>query len=56
MYYTTVCQSPIGEIMLASNGEALCGLWVSGQTYFGTRFPSRWRTTRLFAPRKGTAL
>lgn len=39
MYYMTVYQSPIGEITLASNGEALCGLWISGQKYFGDTVP-----------------
>ena len=28
--------SPLGEIILASNGEALSGLWFSGQKYFGS--------------------
>lgn len=27
-------QSPVGRIVMASNGEALCGLWFQGQKYF----------------------
>lgn len=40
MFVSTVYQSPIGEIMLASNGNALCGLWFEGQKYFGASVPS----------------
>ncbi|MDE7277627.1 MAG: hypothetical protein K2N98_12380, partial [Lachnospiraceae bacterium] len=28
--------SPLGEIILASDGEALSGLWFRGQKYFGS--------------------
>lgn len=34
MYYSTHCLSPVGELMLASDGESLVGLWMSGQKYF----------------------
>jgi len=36
MYFTTI-PSPLGELTLASDGEALCGLWLAGQKYFGGR-------------------
>ena len=33
--------SPLGEILLASDGEALTGLWFLGQTHFASRLDSR---------------
>lgn len=35
MEYTGSYQSPIGPITLASDGEALTGLWFDAQKYFG---------------------
>ena len=35
MQYTQTCCSPLGTILLASDGDALTGLWVEGQKYFG---------------------
>lgn len=32
--YTTTYVSPIGNIILGSDGEALVGLWLEGQKYF----------------------
>lgn len=32
--YTTHCKSPLGGITLASDGEALVGLWFDGQKHF----------------------
>lgn len=34
MIYTAKYMSPIGEMLLASNGAALTGLWFTGQKYF----------------------
>ena len=34
MYYLTKYISPLGKIMLASDGENLVGLWIEGQKYF----------------------
>ena len=34
MQYTNHYHSPIGDITLASDGEALTGLWFDGQKYF----------------------
>ena len=31
MYYSTTYRSPVGILTLASDGEALAGLWISGQ-------------------------
>ena len=36
MSYINHYQSPIGHITMASNGEALIGLWFEGQKYFGS--------------------
>ncbi len=36
MQYTQSYDSPIGKILLASNGNALTGLWFYGQKYFGS--------------------
>ena len=38
-YYKTNYSSPIGELTLASDGEALVGLWLVGQKYFGGTIP-----------------
>ena len=35
MYYITQYQSPLGQILLASDGECIIGLWLEGQRYFG---------------------
>ena len=39
MEYTYHYQSPLGGITLASNGDALTGLWFHGQTHFGATLP-----------------
>ena len=36
MEYTHAYTSPLGGITLASDGEALTGLWFDGQKYFGS--------------------
>ena len=35
MYYKTYYESPVGQLMMASDGENLVGLWIEGQKYFG---------------------
>ncbi len=35
MYYYTTCDSPLGRITLACDGESLNGLWLEGQKYHG---------------------
>ena len=35
MHYSAICPSPVGPLTLASDGEALIGLWLEGQKYFG---------------------
>ena len=35
MYYSTDYISPLGRVKLAADGEALIGLWLEGQKYFG---------------------
>ena len=34
MYYSTDYSSPIGEMLIASDGEAICGVWFYGQKHF----------------------
>ncbi|MDR0875148.1 MAG: methylated-DNA--[protein]-cysteine S-methyltransferase [Clostridiales Family XIII bacterium] len=35
MYYTTTYASPVGQILLASDGDNLIGAWIEGQKYHG---------------------
>ncbi|MGF6907276.1 methylated-DNA--[protein]-cysteine S-methyltransferase [Fusobacterium sp. PH5-44] len=35
MYYATGYSSPLGEMMLGSDGQNLVGLWIEEQKYFG---------------------
>ena len=35
MYYSTNYNSPIGAVMIASDGENIIGLWLEGQAYYG---------------------
>lgn len=37
MEYTHDCDSPLGKILLASDGHALTGLWFEGQKYFAAK-------------------
>lgn len=39
-YYATEYDSPVGKLTLASNGQAICGLWIEGQKYHGATIPS----------------
>lgn len=34
MFYSTYYNSPIGEMLIASDGEAIVGLWFCGQKHF----------------------
>lgn len=36
MHYLSYYTSPLGELTLASDGEALVGLWFAGQKYYGS--------------------
>lgn len=35
MVFFTNLPSPLGELTLAADGDAVCGLWLPGQKYFG---------------------
>ena len=35
MFYSTEYDSPVGRLTLASDGQAICGLWLEGQKYHG---------------------
>ena len=39
MPFVTTLPSPVGTLTLASDGEALTGLWLKGQKYFGAGLP-----------------
>lgn len=39
MHYLSYYISPIGPLMLASNEEAIIGLWLEGQKYFADTLP-----------------
>lgn len=47
MTYTDKYDSPLGAITLASDGEALTGLWFDGQKYFGDTLPSKYEQEKL---------
>lgn len=34
MYYSTDYSSPLGEMLIASDGDAICGVWYYGQKHF----------------------
>lgn len=44
-YYSTIHPSPLGHLTLVSDGEALVGLWLPGQKYFGGTAPGAWVQT-----------
>ncbi len=35
MYYCSEYESPVGTLTIASDGQAVCGLWLDGQKYHG---------------------
>ena len=35
MFYSTHYSSPVGSLLLASDGKNLVGLWIEGQKYYG---------------------
>ena len=37
MYYKTYYASPLGKLLLVSDGKNLCGLWFEGQKYFAAK-------------------
>ena len=47
MTYTCKYDSPVGGITIASNGEALAGLWFDGQKYFGDTLPQEYTEKNL---------
>lgn len=47
MDYTWYYDSPLGEIMLTSDGDALVGLWFEGQKHFDDRLKSEGIEKRL---------
>ncbi|MBQ9002777.1 MAG: methylated-DNA--[Eggerthellaceae bacterium] len=39
MRYLSHCDSPVGELTLAGDGAAVCGLWLEGQKYYCAKVP-----------------
>ena len=39
MFMTTYRHDELGELTIASDGEAIVGLWMEGQKYFGSGLP-----------------
>ena len=47
MDYTYCYDSPLGTMTMASDGDALVGLWFNGQRFFGATLDKRCETRRL---------
>ena len=47
MQYITHYSSPIGDITIASNGNALTGLWFDGQKYFASTLGADYKEENL---------
>ena len=47
MQYTEQYFSPLGGITLASDGQALTGLWFQGQKYYGRTLGTAWEARDL---------
>lgn len=47
MDYTYCYDSPLGTMTMASDGDALVGLWFNGQRFFGATLDARCETRRL---------
>ena len=47
MQYTNNYESPIGKIIMASDGKGLSGLWFEGQKYFGSTLSSEYQELDL---------
>ena len=47
MDYIKEYASPLGKITLASDGEAITGLWFSGQKHFGATLPDAYEEKEL---------
>lgn len=47
MIYIYTYNSPLGGITVASNGEALTGLWFDGQKYFCDTLPEQYKVKEL---------
>ena len=40
MFYFTCCPSPVGRLLLASDGMNLTGLWIKNQKYYADTLPA----------------
>ena len=49
IYYTWIEESPVGEILLTSNGQSLTGLYLKNQKHFPTQ-TADWRESATASP------
>jgi O-6-methylguanine DNA methyltransferase len=42
MFYVKKCDSPAGELTIASDGSNITGLWMKDQKYFGSTLPEEY--------------
>ena len=47
MQYTCSYSSPLGEMLIASDGSAVTGLWFIGQKYFGSTLEAEYAEKAL---------
>lgn len=40
-------RSPLGELVMSGDGDALTGLWFSGQKYFGSTLPASYEEKKI---------
>ena len=54
MTYVSCFDSPIGQMLLRQDGDALTGLWLEGQKYYPVEFPTdaHWEDTPLLEQTK----
>ena len=55
MYYTTIYDSPLGEIMIAADSKGIAGLWIQGQKYFEDMGEAGATSTAEFVPASNQA-
>ena len=51
-YFKTEYPSPVGMLTLASDGQALCGIWFENQAHFGKGAPQPWQEADVPVLRK----
>ena len=52
MFYISTYDSPLGKLTLASDGQALCGIWFENQAHFGKGAPGPWQAEEVLVLRE----